>query len=532
MEASPTLLENLDRLGAWGILTTDCDLRIVGWNRWLERHSGKPANEVLGKSLFDLYPDLRVRNLDRYYRQALDGQASILSQRFHKYLLAMPPTVTSVDLMHMQQTVRISPLTEGGETRGTLTLIEDVTERVATEQELRKQAQSLEEANRHKDEFLALLGHELRNPLAPIRSGIQLLNDIGSKDPEAQEAREIIDRQVSHMARLVDDLLDVSRIIRGKVRLRLEPFDLLNVLRQVAYDYQPILADNGIELSVELPGGACWVMGDCLRLSQIVANLLHNSNKFTNSGGKVCLAAEVDLQRRVAFVRVSDSGIGMSPETLRRVFDAFAQAECSLDRSKGGLGLGLALVKGLAELHGGTVSAASEGIGRGSTFTISLPVEIVEPNPQKTPREIDLDSRTEGKRVLLIEDNRDAAQMMKMLISRMGFSVDISYSGPDGLDQAKKTSPEIIICDIGLPGLDGFEVARALRSDVLTRDAFLIAQSGYGQAEDIRQALASGFDLHLIKPVDFAKLEQTLRDASRTTRRQISGSAIGSAANS
>jgi PAS domain S-box-containing protein len=234
MDVSPTFLDNLDRLGAWGILTTDRELRVFGWNRWLEQHSGKSAAEVIGQPLLETYPELKFRNLDRYFQQAVEGQSSILSQRFHKYVLPMPPTVPSSKLMHMQQTVRICPLIDHGTICGTLTLIEDVTERIVTESELREQADRLEEANRHKDEFLALLGHELRNPLAPIRSGIQFLNAIGGQDGEARETREMIDRQVSHMVRLVDDLLDVSRIIRGKVRLQPEPFELVNLLRQVA----------------------------------------------------------------------------------------------------------------------------------------------------------------------------------------------------------------------------------------------------------------------------------------------------------
>jgi signal transduction histidine kinase/CheY-like chemotaxis protein len=420
--------------------------------------------------------------------------------------------------MHMQQTVRICPLIDHGTICGTLTLIEDVTERIVTESELREQADRLEEANRHKDEFLALLGHELRNPLAPIRSGIQFLNAIGGQDGEARETREMIDRQVSHMVRLVDDLLDVSRIIRGKVRLQPEPFELVNLLRQVARDHQPLLADNAVTLTVELPTEEFWMMGDCTRLSQVVANLLHNAGKFTNRGGKVHLSAKSNPAERTILVKVQDSGIGMTAETLQSVFDAFSQAESTLDRSRGGLGLGLALVKGLTELHGGTVKAESEGLGRGSTFTITLPFAATEARPQIAPAVTESSSSGVGKRILIIEDNRDAANLLQMLISRMGFSVDIAFTGFDGVDAAKRTSPDIVICDIGLPGLDGFAVARTLRSDAATSDAFLIAQSGYGQADDVRRAMDAGFDLHLIKPVDFTKLQLTLHNVSRKAR--------------
>ena len=515
MEVTPTFLEYLDRLGAWGILTTDAQLIIIGWNRWLERHTGKSAAQTVGRPLIEVYPDLVIRNLDRYYREALEGQSNILSQRFHKYLLPMPPTVPTSSLMNMQQTVRISPMFEGNKIRGTLTLIEDVTERVVTEQELRQQAERLEEANRHKDEFLAMLAHELRNPLAPIRNGIRILDMVASDGDEARETRQMIERQVTHMTRLVDDLLDVSRIIRGKVHLQNEPCDLLAVVRQVGNDYHPIMADNGLDLVADVPAGSCWMNGDAIRLSQIVANLLQNASKFTNEGGHVLLRVRVNASEEFVEVTVSDNGIGMSAETTSRVFDTFSQAEVSLDRSKGGLGLGLALVKGLSELHGGSVEAQSPGIGLGSTFTVRIPFRTTEPKQETAARVEDRSNVQPSKRVLLIEDNRDAARSMKVLIKHLGFEVDMAFTGPEGVDAARRLIPNIVLCDIGLPGLDGFGVARALRSDAATRDAYLIAQSGYGQAEDVRKAYDAGFDLHLIKPVNFSQLQKSLESASR-----------------
>jgi signal transduction histidine kinase/CheY-like chemotaxis protein len=516
MEVTDTFLDNLDRLGAWGILTTDENLIIVGWNRWLERHSGKRAADVIGKPLLEVFEDISIRSLDRYYREALEGRSAILSQRFHKYLLAMPPTVATSQLMHMQQTARISPMFDGGSIRGTLTVIEDVTERVVTEFELRKQAERLEEANRHKDEFLAMLAHELRNPLAPIRNGIRVLDIVGASHEEARETREMIERQVSHMARLVDDLLDVSRIIRGKVRIQAEPCDLVAVLQQVAADYRPILADNGVHLSIDLPTDPCWMMGDGIRLAQIVANLLHNASKFTNKDGEVTLSAKVLHESSSVMIRVKDTGVGMSPETLSHIFESFSQAETTIDRSKGGLGLGLALVKGLTELHGGTVEATSDGLGKGAEFTVRIPIKTATPIvATPTRRQPNLQ---ESKRVLLIEDNRDAAQTMRLLLQHYGFEVEIAYTGPEGVSVAQSWGPDVVICDIGLPDLDGFGVARALRSNAVTREAFLIAQSGYGQAEDIRKGLDAGFDLHLIKPVDFSRLEEALQTAPRNTR--------------
>ena len=512
MELTQSFLDKLDCLGAWGVLTTDENLTIVGWNRWLERHSGKRAEEIVGKPLFEVFPDLVVRSLDRYYHEAVAGQASILSQRFHSYVLPFPPTTATSQLMNMQQTVRISPMFEGGAIRGTLTLIEDVTERTVTEMELRQQAERLEEANRHKDEFLAMLAHELRNPLAPIRNGIRVLDTVGAGHQEARDTREMIERQVSHMARLVDDLLDVSRIIRGKVRLQNEPVDLMGIVRQAARDYGPILGDNQINLSVDVDREPCWIMGDPIRLTQIVSNLLHNANKFTNQGGNVRLTAKRLREEGTVVIKVADTGIGMTQETLEHVFDTFSQAQSTLDRSKGGLGLGLALVKGLTELHGGNVEAFSSGLHQGSEFTVRLPLTEVTPPVAVSPPLPGAEFYGTGK-VLLIEDNRDAAMTMKTLLKHSGFDVALAFSGPDGVEAARKETPNIVICDIGLPGMDGFGVARALRADSSCREAYMIALSGYGQAEDVRKARDAGFDVHLIKPVDFTKLEQALKTA-------------------
>lgn len=515
LEFTNTLLENLEHLGSWGILTTDVDLKITGWNRWLEKHSGQKAEQVIGQSLLAVFPDLVVRSLDRYFRQAIDGQSGILSQRFHKYLLPLPPTVSHATVMHMQQTAKINPLLEGEQVVGTLTLIEDVTERVVTEQELRQQAQGLEDANRHKDEFLAMLAHELRNPLAPIRNGVQVLNHVMAENDEARQTTAMIERQVSHMSRLIDDLLDVSRIVRGKVRLRMRSCDLVSILHDVANDYRSILADNRVGLTVELPTTPCWIEGDGIRLAQVVSNLLHNANKFTNPGGQVVLKIEVFNQPSLAVITVADNGIGMSTETLDRVFESFTQAESSLERSKGGLGLGLSLVKGLTELHGGVVEAFSAGLGKGSTFKVSLPLKEARRATAKAPAVSEPIEPRVAKRVLVIEDNHDTALSLKMLLNHLGFEVEVAHTGPLGIELARRFAPQVVLCDLGLPGLDGFGVARQLRSEEFSRDTFLIAQSGYGQVEDVKKSLEAGFDLHLVKPMDFSELERLIRSAKR-----------------
>jgi PAS domain S-box-containing protein len=378
----------------------------------------------------------------------------------------------------------------------------DVTERRAVMEALR-------EADRRKDEFLAMLAHELRNPLAPIRNAAQVLKLSAPSTPNLARAFGIIDRQVAHMARLVDDLLDVSRITRGKILLRKGRLDLVPLVRAAAEDLRPLLEGTGLSLAVEVPDQPVWVSGDATRLSQVVGNLLHNANKFTNAGGRVTVRLTVPLGENSAVVAVRDTGIGMGPDFLSRLFEPFSQADRSIDRSRGGLGLGLALVKGLVELHGGSVRASSPGVGGGSEFTIRLPL-CEEPSGlgQTTGR-----ASPAGKalRVLVIEDNRDAAESLRMVLELAGHRVAVAHAGQTGLESARGFRPEIVLCDIGLPGgMDGYAVARALRADGELFGVTLIALTGYGQEEDQRRARQAGFDRHLTKPVDPGALAELL----------------------
>ncbi|HEY3446437.1 MAG TPA: PAS domain S-box protein [Myxococcales bacterium] len=380
----------------------------------------------------------------------------------------------------------------------------DITERRHAEDGLR-------EAARRKDDFLAMLGHELRNPLAPIRNAIHLLQRTGSPDPRARKAEEIIERQTAHLARIVDDLLDVSRIARGKVGLRKERLDWAAVVRHAAEDYRANLAAKGIEMTVALPDAPVWVEGDPTRLVQVLGNLLHNSEKFTKPGGRVML--DLRAEERSAVLTVADTGIGMSAATLERLFEPFAQAGTDLARSRGGLGLGLALVRGLLELHGGTVRATSEGLGRGSRFTVVLPLRQAPPPPRQGVAVAAAAPRA-GIRVLIIEDNRDAAESLQALLELQGHRVRVAGDGVAGLRAARAFLPDAVLCDIGLPGeLDGYGVARAVRADPRLRSVLLIAISGYGQHEDKERAAAASFDLHLTKPVEPDALEKVLRAA-------------------
>jgi PAS domain S-box-containing protein len=375
--------------------------------------------------------------------------------------------------------------------------------------------EALQDADRRKDEFLAMLAHELRNPLGPIRNAVHILQLLGNEVREAQQARAMIDRQVSHMARLIDDLLDVSRITRGKILLRRALCDLTAIVRTTFEDYRGMLEASGLKVVAELPDAPIWVHGDATRLAQIIGNLLHNVNKFTDAGGKVTLRLTNDAARGQPTIVVRDTGIGMDPAMLAHVFEAFCQADRSIERSRGGLGLGLALVKGLVELHGGTVRAHSEGLGRGSEFTVCLTPTTAAAPAFLTPAK----KSNPTLRILIVEDHRDAAESMRTLLGLAGHEVRTAYNGLAGLAAAAEFRPEVVLCDIGLPGgVDGYEVARMLRQNPEMRGALLIALTGYGHDEDQRRAREAGFDVHITKPVDVKELQNLIASQSAARR--------------
>ena len=371
----------------------------------------------------------------------------------------------------------------------------------------REAEQELKEADRRKDSFLAMLAHELRNPLAPIRNAAQVLRIPGLEPDRLERARSMIDRQVAHMARLIDDLLDVSRISQGKILIRKEPLDLAALVRGTAEDHRPLVEEAGLSLGLEVPDHPLWMDGDPTRVSQALGNLLQNAIKFTNPGGGVT----VRLAGRggMADLTVQDTGVGMEPGILARLFQPFSQGDQTLDRSRGGLGLGLALVKGLVELHGGSVEAESVR-GEGSTLTLRLPLQDAGASPASGEPE---GSPGKGaRRILVIEDNRDAADSLQILLELSGHRVEVAYTGLEGVDAALRMRPDVAICDIGLPGgMNGYDVARALRQEL--PESCLIALTGYGQEEDQRRTREAGFDRHLTKPVDPAALLHLLSQA-------------------
>ena len=389
----------------------------------------------------------------------------------------------------------------------------DVTRRKHLEEELRRQAERLSETDRRKDEFLAMLSHELRNPLAPILHASELL---GRGDAAlARQAREIIQRQAAHLTRLVDDLLDVSRITRGTVRVERRTIDLEEVLNAAVDTWRHLIAQRKQELTVELPKVPIRLECDFTRLAQVIANLLHNAAKFTPEGGRIAISAEREDGEVV--VRVRDTGMGLASEELDRVFDLFAQGPPPLDRPEGGLGLGLTLARRLAELHGGTVEARSEGPGKGSEFAVRVPAvrpASDEPGAEPPTQHPDSRSSAQARRVLVVDDHEDAREALRFLLEDEGHAVRTAADGPSALSETERFSPEVVLLDIGLPGIDGYEVARAIRRMPQGRDVLLVAVSGYGQPEDRARSRAAGFDDHLLKPVAPQVLLDLVRQAS------------------
>lgn len=361
--------------------------------------------------------------------------------------------------------------------------------------------EALRQADRMKDEFLAMLAHELRNPLAAIVNAATVLGSVCDL-PEVARQQAVIDRQSRHTARLLDDLLDVSRITQGRIELRCRPLELVRAVRLAAASVQPRIEERGHRFSLELPSDPVWVDGDPARVEQILTNLLTNAVKYTPHGGVIRMSLETTGE--TAVLRVRDNGIGISPDLLPRIFDLFTQAQRSLDRSEGGVGIGLTMVKRLVEMHGGTVEARSDGPDLGSEFIVRLPVVMpaAAPGAEIAPTPSGAPERAAPRKVLVVEDNPDAAATLADLLELWGHEPHVVHRGEDALEQVEALSPDLLLIDVGLPGIDGFEVARRLRASGAAGPARLIAVTGYGQQDDRRRSEEAGFDLHLTKPVD------------------------------
>ena len=359
-----------------------------------------------------------------------------------------------------------------------------------------------------------MLAHELRNPLAPIRTAVQVLHIKGSPLPDARWSRAVIDRQVQHLTRLVDDLLDISRITRNKLVLRRSPIELTNVITAAVESSGPLIEQLGHELTVSLAPEPVYIDGDAVRLSQVFQNLLNNAAKYSERGGRISLAAE--RQGDGVVVRVKDTGVGIPPETLPRLFEMFYQADRSLERAQSGLGVGLTLVRRLVEAHGGRVEARSEGVGKGSEFIVRLPV-LAEPPalvaaPQAGNQEGDV---VTGLRILVADDNEDSADLFAMYFEMMGNEVHTTYDGVAAVEEAERFMPDAVLLDIGMPRLNGEEVCRRIRSTPWGRDTVLIALTGWDHEENRRRIIEAGFDAHLVKPVDPTRVAELLASRLR-----------------
>jgi PAS domain S-box-containing protein len=439
------------------------------------------------------------------------------------------------------------PLTVRGRTLGVLTFVtsdsgrrygpaelrlaEDLAHRAAVAVENARLYSDLKEADRRKDEFLAMLAHELRNPLAPIRNALHIMKMPGADAAAIEKAREMTERQVQQMVRLVDDLLDVSRIMRGRIDLRKEPVELAAVIARAAEAAQPMLDAQGQELILSVPPEPVWLDADPARLAQVIGNLLHNAAKFSERAGRVWLSASVATGEAapaaeagsapppgpVVTIRVRDEGAGIAPDLLAHVFDLFVQGDKSLERSQGGLGIGLTVVRRLVEMHGGTVTAASEGLGKGCEFVVRLPVLAEAPRPEPAAPPGQLPAKVTARRVLVVDDNVDAAESVAMVLRLWGHDVRVAHNGPEALRAADEYLPEVVVLDIGLPGMSGYEVAQQLRQEPRFRGLVLAALTGYGQDSDRRRSAEAGFDHHLTKPVTPEALQQVLAARNATS---------------
>jgi PAS domain S-box-containing protein len=459
------------------------DYRFLEVNPAFERQTG--LEDATGKTMREHVPEHEQHWFDTYARIAETGEPV-------RFVNEAKP------LMGGWYEVYAFRVGDRG-SRRVAVLFNDITERVRAEQ-------SLKDADRRKDEFLATLAHELRNPLAPIRSALDLLRLMDAAAPELRMARDVIDRQVDQLVRLVDDLLDVSRITFGKVQLRREPIDLRSVAEDALATSKPLLQEAGHRLSVRLPPAPLLADGDAMRLSQVISNLLNNAARYTPHPGEIAL--EASMAGDEAVITVQDNGVGIPREMLSRVFEPFMQVGQPGGTMPAGIGIGLSLAKLLVELHGGTVRAESEGGGKGSRFEVRLPLAAV-PGATRLPAGT-ADRAVLRRRFLLVDDNVDAADAQAALLRMHGHEVETAHSGEEALKRATQFCPEVVLLDLGMPGMDGFEVARRLRQTPVGRGAVLIAQTGWGQEQDRERTAAAGFDAHLAKPVELRALMEKL----------------------
>jgi PAS domain S-box-containing protein len=471
---------------------------LLCWNPGAERLFGYRADEVIGQHFSRFFSPEDVRNgqPEQELKTACDeGRSDSVRWQVRKD-----------GTRFWCQSVVTPLLDDTNQARSFARVMHDLTESQATEAQ-RQRADGLAEANRNKEEFMALLSHELRSPLSPIVNALSILRQMQTNDPIIENAGNIIERQVSQMVRLVDDLLDISRITRGKLRLTKEKVELRVIANHAAESARPLMEARKHEFSVALPTQPIWVEADPARMEQVVVNLLNNAAKYTDTGGLIRMT--VSQEGDDAVIRVRDNGVGIAPDLLPKVFDLFTQVDGSLGRSYGGLGIGLALARNLVEMQDGRLLAQSGGLGKGSEFTVKLPVVAGAPG-QVAKTALEPGRRTgRSLRVLVVEDNVDAADSLSMLLRLYGHDVQVARTGPTALEMASASRPDVVLLDIGLPGMDGYQVAKGLRDRPDFKGVMLCALAGYTPSEaDRLRHQESGFDHYFVKPVSLEKLTE------------------------
>ncbi|MGZ5033670.1 MAG: hybrid sensor histidine kinase/response regulator [Usitatibacter sp.] len=474
----------LEGVEDYAIYMLDPEGRVTSWNAGAERITGYRAAEIIGQSFERFFPpeDIAAGRPREELRQATLNRRA----EDHGWRLRKDGT------RYWAEVVVTSLLDEDGTLRGFAKVTRDLSER--------KRMESLEERGRNLTEFIAMLAHELRNPLAPIRNALGIMSVSKESSPQIAWARDVIERQTNQLTRLVDDLLDVSRITRGKMRMDGVPMDVCLALHRALESSHPLLDRRRHHLHLKLPGEALIVNGDAIRLTQVFVNLLNNAAKYTPEGGQIWIEARYEDGDVVVSVR--DNGVGIAPQMLEDVFDLFAQGERTIDRSEGGLGIGLTLVRRIVALHGGTVVARSAGAGKGAEFEVRLPrlnLELADARTAAAQFHLPLGARKRS--ILVVDDNADTATSMAVLLRLVGHDVEIEHDGLAALKRIAAKAPDVLLLDIGLPGMSGYEVAKQLRSRPEGQAIKIFAMTGYGQEEDRKRSLASGFDGHLVKPV-------------------------------
>ena len=485
------------------IISIDREGTIIEFNAAAERTFGHRREDVLGRELAAIIipPNYREPHRNGLARYLATGEGPVLNQRLELSALRASGEEFPVEL-----TVTRIPL-DGPPTF--TAYLRDITDRKRMEEELRLIAANLSEADRRKNEFLAMLAHELRNPLAPIRNAAQIVKLTQGKGEASQSASEMMERQIGQMVRLVDDLLDVSRITRGTIDLRCERVELASVVYRAVETSRPAIESAKHQLTVTLPEQPIYLNADPMRLAQVFGNLLNNSCKYSEPEARISITAE--RQGSDVVVSVKDTGVGIPADMLPRIFEMFTQVDRSLERAQGGLGIGLTLVERLVEAHGGSVDVKSEGPGQGSEFIVRLPVLIETPKPTRVPTAGEQKTAS-PRRILIVDDNRDAATTLGMLLRLSGNETHEAYDGVAAVEAADKIRPDVVLLDIGLPKLNGYEVARKLREQPWGRSIAIVALTGWGQDEDREKSREAGFDAHLVKPVDHTALTKLLAE--------------------